>query len=787
MVSIKALERRGITADSLRKKLEDHYAGRVLNLGKLEDAATREDKVGFLVNRIRSRIQAGRDLNFQRYKIYHALDQALDVSFKQVEPTLIRAIANKDEQYIESCCKAWSLRMDEMWVSAKDPKTGKSLRKLNIPAFFEIFIPLSRAYLTIRWAKIMDGLYRTPLMSFYPTLNDEKTRLKCKIVESRIERMSEEYGYFQVWRQCVLQMLHYGTCLQFPVEEWHKESQEDDKGEAHIVREGLRYHMPHPARMYIDENHRASTINSDTGCEFAGYWRVMRYKDIRENPNFWNKDKVSLGPVDWWSPNSNFFQTIYAGCAMSFPSWQKPGSLDREGKMVDSNYTETWDDKAVQITEHYDKLIPADYGLGDYKYPVWFRFVVAGYDTIIYAVPVPYTPPIYWGYDPDENRDMNTSLTLETMAFQDHLSNLFQQYLISIRQNLDNITFINTDIVGEDWIDKIESKKSLLHKLRNFFPFSSIKHRRMQVDKADAFYSHRFPPLNTQDCVLAMKMILDMVERVLVMSSQEVGAAATHEQSAAEQKFIHSSTSTRLAFTSMGADQAIEAQKRQLYDALMQYGQDEFYAELPFTKKITPELLKSLGFTWNDKDPHSDDAKLVVKVPKTAIDIDSFTSMRHKKSKSEDLEAALALSNALATWLSSPLGPAIGADQAIKIIKIIGELAGFPQEFQQLENRTPEGMGDQQIKEELPQMLEALQQKIMADIGTALKPMMENEASQEEKLNNIAKAVGLLKDVVGMISSAAPQVPPQMPPQIGGPIVEPPPAGIPMLPPPLMP
>lgn len=798
MVSLKVLEKRGITKESLRKKLEPFYAGQAPTVALGEDPSTQSEKLAALRERLRSRVQAGRDGNFERYKIYHALDLALDVSFKQVDATLIRAISSKDHKDIQSLCESWSLKMDGMWTESVDPKSKQPIRKLNIPAFFDIFIPICKAYLTIRWAKIMDGLYKTPLMSYVPTLNDEKTRLKCKVIESRVERMSEEYGYFQVWRQCVMQMLHYGICLQFPVEEWHKEEQVDpeakDGKETYVVKEGIRYHMPHPTRMYIDENHRASTINSDTGCEFAGYWRIVRYKDIRENPGFFNKDKVTLGPTDWWKNNTNFFNTVYSGCTISFPSCERgSGSQDREAKMVNPLYTQAWDDHSVQLSEHWERLIPSQYGLGDYDHPVWFRFAIAGYDTIVYIAPVPYTPPIYWGYDPDENRDMNSSMTLETIAFQDQLTNLLQQHLISTKQNLDNVTFVNTDMVGEDWIEKVESKRSVLHKMRNFFPFSGKKFMRAQVKQDEAFFSHRFPTLNTQEIIQAIRMILDILERVLVMSAQEVGASASHEQSAAEQKFIHSSTSTRLAFTTMGVDQAIEAQKRQAYEGLMEYGQDEFYAELPFARRITPALLKKMGFTWNDDDPISGEGTFVIKTTKKSIDIDTFASVRQSRSKTEDMEKALAISNALATWLGSPLGAAIGPDQAIKIINVIAELAGFPEEFK-LENRMPPIP-----TEELPQILDQLQQKILNEIGNVLKPMAEQDQVQDQKIDamaqamaGVAKAVGALSEMVKM---SAPAELTGIDPATGQPIPEPgmegmPQGGMPgggMMPPPAMP
>jgi hypothetical protein len=827
VIDLEILKDHGLTPELLEKKFKLEIIERGVNTeGKPVRELSGDEKIQKLRNRIRHRLQSGRNQNLSQYRLYHALDLAWDTPFRQITPTLLQQFLDKkpDDKEVLSTLSAWGFNPDDLIGEADDPKSpGKKIKQFNIPTFFNVFVPLVRAYVTIRLAKIMNDRLQIPMLKFDPAINSAKNRLQCDIITNRIELMNRQYNYWAVIKQSVFQMLHYSICLKFPMEEWHKEEQlirdyekveeaetrsedglnkmldggmmgaqvpenvplteatEDGQapeqeqkpaapvGEAaveaalddaqdpepaerkirtrtKVVKEGLRYHMPHPSRMFWDQAHRVSTFNTDTGCEYAGYWRVMRYKDIRDNEAFWNTDKVSIGDTSWWTAAGPFWNSIFSGCTIKPPSTitasLEASSKDRETKMVYDFYTSDYDDASVVITEYFEKLIPKDYGLGDYEYPVWFRFVVAGDDTVIYCAPLPYVPVVAYIYDADELRSQNASLTLEILPFQDQVSNLLTQFILTAKANLSNVTFVDEDVVGKDWVATIRNWGEKLFRVRNFIPFSGRKAMKSQQGIPSAFFSHHFPSMDNTGILQAIKVVLDMLERVLVMSSQEVAQAASHELREKEVVNIQSSTSTRLTYTATNVDHAREAFKNQLYCGLMAYGEEDVYAEIANDPLITPAMLEKLGFTYVDDEDGLHvwaRKKIQVKLKKTAIAYASFTTQRDGNDRPNDKDAVMQLANAMNGWLSNPiLGPAIGPDQAIQLVNQIARMAGFPKEFK-LENST----GNAALTAELKKFMDEIEQKIVGDIQKGLKPMMDLDLKQQQDIEQIKQMLGV--------------------------------------------
>ena len=191
----------------------------------------------------------------------------------------------------------------------------------------------------------------------------------------------------------------------------------------------------------------------------------MRYGDIRDNDLFWNKKQIGFGQ-NWFDAevSGNYFKEI-APCYMKFPNaGGRTAKYDRQ-KMA-ALYTHHHKDKAVFATTIFMKIKPSDYGMGDYKQKIWFRFIVASDDTIIWAEPFPYSPTLFCGYDVDEERADNPSMALEIIPFQDHIGNILSQIILSIKQNLANAVFYDSNIVTEDVLKTISSKNAARHQLR---------------------------------------------------------------------------------------------------------------------------------------------------------------------------------------------------------------------------------------------------------------------------------------------------------------------------------
>ena len=356
MIDLAILEKHGVTQENLKRKLSGDPFNKAPERGlsdlNYQDNPSNKEKVQNLLNRIRSRIQEGMTRNMTDWKHYYALDKAWAAPFDQLTPTLVSTFIdsdpNSDEVY--AAFQQWGLT--SLITTEPDPKDpNKQVRKLNLPVFFNVLVPLVKAYVTIRWAKIMNDRRLTPFFKYEPVKLTSVLQLLCDVITDRVQVMSNQYGYYDVQKQAVLKMLHYASCFQFPKEEWHYEEQlakaskrdveqkqkkpngdPANEGEEILVttKEGLRYHLPHPTRTFWDIAHGAYTFNYDCGCEYAGYWRIARYSEIEQNVAFWNRDRIALGTADLVAGNRLFFSSVYSACTLTLPTL-KPMTMPAMG------------------------------------------------------------------------------------------------------------------------------------------------------------------------------------------------------------------------------------------------------------------------------------------------------------------------------------------------------------------------------------------------------------------------------------------------------------------------
>lgn len=825
MIDLNILDRRGCSPAKLKTVFEDFYKNeglvRVSSSTSVNAVQTdpKSEKIAELINRIRARIESGRNWNFTTYNTFSAMDLAWNLPFKQITPTLLASLEGKELKEVKDKLTSWGVNPEDVVETTKDEKGGsKSI--IHAPAFFRVFVPLVRSMLTIRWAKIVNDRRQIPFLKFEPSFYTKKNRAKAEMITNRIEVMSRQMGYFEVMKQSVFQMLHYGMTLVFPKEQWYQESQEtenpepkpqpvnnpmaqsqpdmvatDEKAneaEGVVVKEGIRYHMPHPSRMYWDQFHRPSTFNTDTGCEFAGYWHVVRYRDISGNSKYWCTDHVGYGMSPWWDTQQAYFASVFNGCVMNWPPVKSEGaSQDRETKMNWNLYNNAeYRDMSCTLTEHFEKLIPSQWGLGDYDHPVWFRFVIAGDTaTIIYAAPLPYAPVFCYLYDPDENRDVQSSMTLEILPFQDQFSNLMSQYILTIQNNLKRATFVDTDQVDEKDLEKLENAGQKLWTDNVFIRYSAKSKNRGMQDPRMAFQNVQFQPASTQEIVQAMTTILSVLERLLVMSSQEVAQAASHEQTREEVKHIAENTSTRLKFTETPVDLAAEAWKRQIYQALMAYGADEMYAQVAYDKDITKKMLEDLGFTVVEESDSEGGVKMAIvkgskkSLGKTASPLESFAATREERSSETD--AAQMIMQLLSSIISSDYGISLGANQLFEVINHIGRRVGvFDKDFKLTPVFDPsaimkkraemeasgkpaagqQGGGQQQQPQDggltpdiLKQIMADLEQRILQQVGESIKPLGEMVMTHEQALKQLGEMLQQIGTATQQIGAATQQ------------------------------
>lgn len=768
MIDLRIVERHGFSAKSLREKFENRdrlgrfpKAAQGVPLGKVYQ--TKDDKIDAWLNRAWSRITAGRDWNFANFSTLYAMDLIWDAPFRQVSPTLIMSVCEKYGQNtpaVFEALKGLGLDFESMVVdTGTTDKSGQPVKALNAPAFFAVMVPIVRAYLTIRRARIVNDRNREPFIEYRPAVQSNENRVRCEVLTSRVQETARAYDYKGTLNQAVFQMFLYPTgCLVFTKEEWDQVKQvraaagpdNELKEEDYIVREGLRYHCPHPSRVFWDMAHPQRTFNTDTGCEYAGYWHVCRYGDILKNEAFYNRDNVSIGDTGWFGSTPAFWRTVYNACVVKVPSLIPPtgqngeAAVDREQYLADNPYyTQDMTDASVMLCEYREKVVPADWGLGDYKYPIWMRALFAGDGTVLYAAPVGYTPVHSFKDNGDDKRVSDASLALQLTPFQDQLSNLLTQFLLAAKQNLANLTLVEKNIVKGDGMKQLRNNGETFFRSLNILEYDSKDLRVLQVDPSSAVVTSRFAPLDTNGIVLAMKLVLDMAERVLQFSSQEIAQAATHEQTKAEVERIHATTTNLLEYTANPVDEGINAMARQNYEALMNYGEDEFYAQIPSDHDLQPERLKELGITQDETPGITRDKKIRVKVTKkTAMVLDSFAVVPPNNKRETNWEAAQALAGFVRDLMNNQVtAMAIGPKQAIDLANHIAKMAGLRLE-QPLRDATAETQ-QQQASDLLKQTVEAVLGMVRPEVKQGMEVVMSETMDLRKQLEAIIQALGI--------------------------------------------
>lgn len=796
MVDLDVLKSKGVTSDRMK---EIFTASAKLTKGvKSKDQIAQER----IKNRIRDRVWSGIQWNLSNYKYWHACDLAWDVPFRQTTYSLLKGLMDRKTPSKEILSALDNVDLSEM-VTMFD-KSGKVLSgrpdpqsiaevKIDAPTFFQIYLPLAKSYTTIRAAAIVNSYRQIPFFKYEAAKSTAINRTKSDIITDRIEMMSTQYGMYDVLKQAVLSMLHYSFALLFPVEEWHSEMQTlrvpvtDAKGNIvpgktelkdTTVKEGMRYNIPHPSRVFLDAAYRPSTINSDTGVRFGAYWSVVRIGEIMGNSKYWNNENVPDNGRDLKTDNPTFFNTVYSSCALRFGPKGTTDRNDREVRL--SFYTANEPDRAITLTEYFEKINPKHEGIGDYEGEVWFRYVVAGDDTVVYATPLPYNPMVYFGYDALETRAQNASMTLEILPFQDHISNLITQYLLTVKQNLSNITFFDTNQVDKDVIEQIRNLGHKNYTANNYVPMDMRTNRIGQNNPAQAFQTMELTKTSTDDLVRGVHELLTILERVLVISPQELAQTASHELTAEEVKNMNAGKSTRYEFTAGSVDRAVYALKVQMYNALMAYGDEDIWARLPMP--IDAESLTQLGFTVHQNDKHGKTSLVTGK--KSAIFVESFAANRDGDLRVANTATAQTMTQVLQAVMSNPaLFTELGAPQVINLINEISQIAGLPTDFkftstgaleQQQQAQSQAGQQQQQA-----QQIQMMQQKLQ-QMAQQIEQQAAQQAAQavgQQVAPELQKQAAELQQLAAEVQKIASQVPTQLPPQPNDPqnIPSPPP------------
>lgn len=774
MYSKEILKKHGFSPDEIKSLAESLDSNRDSDFAKW-------------IDREAARIRDGVDYNMKNWRLWWALDQAMDAPFHQISYTLLRDIMAKDydEDKVNSLIEDFGVSHLLEPVLKADGTTevdadGVTKKVLNLPVFMQIFVPLCMAYHKARWSKLFNDRNLTPLYKYEPAYSTQENRLRCDIWTSRISTMASQYGYANDEKDSIFQALHYGLSIAFPREAWHTEKQLDDKGKEKVVREGLRFNMPPPERMYYDMSERLSTMNSQSGIGFAGYWHISKLGDIKAS-DWWNKDKITFGSgTDILTANPNFFSNIYP-CTLKFPG-ALTADLENDREAQYAAYASAEDDTAVLLTEHFTTVIPKDVGVGNYEYPINVRMVMLNYDTVAYIEPLFCGFGAYYGYDADGNRAKNSSLTLEVMPFQDHISNIISQWILAAKKNLLSVTFVDSSIVPVTAINALKNEGEKLYRGRTFIDFNGRDMQAALGEKREAFYSPNFPMLPTGEMQNLIRGLLDLLERALQFSPQEIGQAASHEQSATESNIIHNNIGNRVQFTGTFIDDGIWAKKKMLYEASVANMDDDIWAEVypNYTASLDEfkKLCDKLGITFQDKAGQNGDRALVSAKSKD-LTVDAFASPRDGANRVNNQAVATASVQLLSAFTNNQaLFAAVGPEQVVELTNQIASMLQLPKDFrlkfnaksfmeaqqggqgQEMMGQIQEGM--KQMAEEINKRIEQGEQAASEAIQTGDKEVVETVANEigpvikqsNEKVAELEKSIAAIGAAVQQLAQS---------------------------------
>lgn len=754
MVDIKYLAKKGVSSAEYKRIFAD---------------PNKDDRVRRLVSTISERIKTGRECNLREYRNYWAIDMAHETPFAQTTPTLVQSLLAKNltlEQTSKQLA-SWGLSEKDLFTRVDVPNGYKLI--LNPPVFYQIMVPVVRAYHTARASMIYNERDRSPLFPFVPLKQTDRNRVLCDIWTDIVDTISTWYGYPVYLKQAIQQMLKYGVCLSFPIEEWDCEKQ-IISGKPLVMKEGIRYTMPHPTRMGWDLYHPLPTINTDTGVEYAYHWSVLRYGDVMDNKLYWNRKEIPHASTDWFDPtvSSNFFQEVYP-CTMKLPcltTANPSGMLKREEKAA--FYAKANRDDAVFITTMFWKIVPSQWGLGDYKYPVWHRFDVANEDTIIWAAPCAYNPIWFMGYDWDSAAGTPSSLSLETIPWQDHIGNILSQMILTAKQNLMNVVFYDQNLVNVEQINDLKNLGEQKYRMTHFLGYDSTALARVGVDPRAPFHPIRMEQRSIVELQSMLNTALNIMERVLQFTAQETGSAASHYQSAKEIGVTMENSSQRRQYTASGVDEGIDAWKRQIVDGAKNYMENDVIAVVSTDIPDWESHVKELGFKVDSLAKQK--GKALVAGNRIGLPIETFArSNIGPVQQSQDPAVAQIIFQTMGVIAQHPEFLAeVGVDRVIKLLEQGAKLAGAPLDFDITTTTSGEsGKGQMSaIMQQLTPILQQLQKGLLDTVQKKIaEPAAQHMAQQQSEIEGIKQVLTKIEQVVTAISSPQPQPqPPQAPP-----------------------
>jgi len=717
-----------------------------------------EDNIG-------SRLSENISFSLRNHHLYSAVDLAWDSTpiNKHTYPLIL--YAQKRISTSECAGELTKLKCADTYVKRSD--TGQII-DIDLPKFFEVNVNLVRSIITRRLAA-QSNKYGSmwPFFKYESRTTGQVGKLRADVLSQRMDVMADQFGYRHFQVQVMRDMFLYGHSIAFPRAAWEREahwerepatrgmnllrSEGGISKRSRVTREGVAWVNPHPSRIFWDNAHALSSLNSDNGCEYIGYWDVARFGSVSNNGAFFNKDKVgfSSNAVNYFTDYPSYFNQYYSSITPPNSDVLNDVAIRNDRKNNVGLYSGEMEDVSVFIAEYYWKMVPREWGIGKYPYPVWVHLKVAGDNTVVFAEILPSSPAAVFSFNESDSRLVNISVAHELMSFQDQLTNLMSQLLETAKADLFSVAVLNTDVFPDT-----DEGKQVLEDFRatmkgeNFYAtthvleasFRRLSEMGIDTKPDNIFKVVRTSPNNNLTAIFnSISQLIAMAERLMSLSPQEQGQPAPREISATEVNVISGTTESVYSFISDAVDEGRASMKRICYESLIACGSDALL--LPVISRYPRNTVSKAGFTIIDEDQEE------------KLDVNSHTIMGSKFNLIHDYtfntrDGSERTSNVQSAQTLT------GLFQAIISQEMVAQSVGKRQLFNLINEIFRLSNAGVNLKLEIPE----------EEGSEELTPPDQQELMQQVQQNSQA-IQQILSAVQGGPPQGAPQGPPQGPPQ----------------------
>lgn len=685
---------------------------------------------------VQSRIHEGIYHSCKNHTLYLSVDLAWDsLPINKFTVPLLQYAQGKIN--IQTC----ATKLEDIDPKLKDQfveyDDEGSIKDISLTRLYEVSVSLIRSYITRRVAAQVSRFSNLfPYFKYAPRGTDMSSKIRSEVLSQRIEIMTEQFDYRHTFAQAIRNMFMYGYSVLFPAEAWTrdvhwrkaKDMTGSDTTESYVEREGVYFVNPHPTRVIWDNAMPLQGINSNLGPSWIGYWDIVRYGSVKHNHEYWNMNEITYtnslqGIVN---AHRDFFDFYYDPSILAFPSKKDDFAYQNERTSHTGLYAGEDEDKGMFVSNMYMKVNPKAEGLGDYPFDVWLKVVVASDETVIYAEWLPSLPAIYGGINQNDDRIANCSMAHELMPYQDQMNNIIYAMLHHMKISMFKILSIDQDALDEDVKDYLVSslaEDNFYQKPKALF-YSGAKSADLGIDPKNIIsvvdVSKELSSGISQS-LQSLFQLLNLVERLMILSPQELGQAAEREISATEVSEITNSTNTIYAFISEGIDEMRAAAKKILYEHLVSCSTTEF--NVPVKQRFTAKSIREAGLEIEDTGDQDElpKGRNIVGSPTNLVHEYLF-SARDGAERQRDTQAAQTLGQLVQQILSLPdMAKTLGKERIFNIFNEIFRMSGVGHdlklEIDEADDNEDMEMGQTQFVDELrqkmPQMEQALQQLMM--------------------------------------------------------------------------